>query len=111
MCSKYAQPNCTTSVTASFDLRTGRRRGTAQGLTPAERDGTEGFTAADIALTTAGWFAWIPAPASSPQPLLAAASGGQRTLDPGPVDPPSLKASGNSVSWTSGGQPHSATLR
>jgi hypothetical protein len=110
VCSKYAQDNCTTSITASYDLRSGRRRGTAQGPATTASASDTGFNAADIALTTGGWFAWIPAPASSPQPLFAADSGGQRALDPGPIEPGSLAASGNTVSWTSGGQAHSATL-
>ena len=110
VCSKYAQPNCATSITGSFDLGNGRQRATARGPATAASD-ESGFTAADLALTTMGWFAWIPAQGGPPQPLIAAGRHDQGTLDPGPIDAGSLSASGTTVSWTSGAQSHSATLR
>ena len=110
VCSKYQQDNCAASITASFDLTNGRRVATARDPAPGTTSANQGYRAADLALTTAGSFAWIPAGTGS-QPLLGVDRSGQRALDPGPVDQGSLTASGTTVSWTSARQPRSASLR
>jgi hypothetical protein len=98
-CEHYAlSSDCTSVLTASYNLRTGRRRAVADG------------SASDLALTPAGWFAWTSR-GDAMHPLSAVDRAGTRTLDPGPIDAGSLRASGVVVSWTSGGAAHSATLR
>ena len=98
-CEHYAlASDCTSVVTASYNLRTGRRRALADD------------SASDIALTPAGWFAWTSR-GDAMHPLLAVDQAGRRTLDPGPIEAGSLRASGAQVSWRSGGAARSATLR
>jgi hypothetical protein len=97
-CEKYAQSGCASVLTESVSLRTGRRR--AQARSPLAAD--------DLALTGAGWFGWLPT--GPDPPLLGVDSGGQRTLDPGPVDAGSLSASGSGVAWTVAGARRGALL-
>ena len=75
----------------SVDLRTGRVRA---GPTPGVPDA--------LVVTARGWIAWVAGGASrSPGALFARDSGGRRELDPGPVDPASLRVSGATVFWHS----------
>ena len=98
-CEHYAlSSDCTSALTASYSLRTGRRRALAR----------EAVAAGDLALTRAGWFAWTPA--GGQPPLLGVDAAGQRTLDAGPVDAGSLGATAAGVTWTVAGAQRSATL-
>jgi hypothetical protein len=98
-CEHYALSNdCTSVLTASYSLRTGRRRAVARSP----------LAAADLALTHAGWFGWLPA--GSDPSLLGVDSGGERTLDEGPVDAGSVRATSSGVAWTVAGAQRGALL-
>src|SRR5436309_3574298 len=74
VCSKYQQDNCAASITASFDLTNGRRVATARDPAPGTTSANQGYRAADLALTTAGSFAWIPAGAAPRSSTASAAA-------------------------------------
>lgn len=101
-CSKYmgASPECITHRLASYDLRTGRHR--------AQGDGAP----AALALTTRGWLAWVTPPDASGAAAVVAQDGaGRRQLDAGAIDPRSLSATADVVSWRRDGAEQTATLR
>jgi len=98
-CTKYdpSNPQCTSHQVLSFNVRTGKRRVRA----------TTAAAAAPV-LVTAGWIAWIE-PGSTA--LRAVDSAGARTLDEGPADAASVRASGNVVSWLHGTEARLAQLQ
>lgn len=101
-CSKYmgASPDCISYRLASYDVRTGRHR--------AQGDGAP----AAFALTTHGWLAWVTAPdASGAATVFAQDAAGRRQLDAGAIDPRSLSATADVVSWRRDGIEQTATLR
>lgn len=100
-CSKYLgdDPQCTSARVASYNRRTGRTR--VSGTGPADA----------LAVTTSGWLAWVsPLDASGARTLTVADRGGERVLDRGAIDPASLRANGQAVTWTANGAAASAGL-
>jgi len=106
-CTKYMQPEptCAISGVQSYDLLAGKSRTFARN------------TVADaLALTPAGWIAWVtPAPPMTAERTVlgldsSTTPGAPRPLATGAIDPASLTASGETVSWTLAGAPQSATL-
>jgi hypothetical protein len=98
-CEKYAQPDCSSSYVAVFDLKSGKVRCTTSAHAGA------------LALTSNGWIAWLVQGASGqPSTLSACDSAGVRQLDQGTIDPASVTAVGAAVEWMRDGQPQSATL-
>lgn len=97
-CGKYMgnSPLCETHWVASYDLRNGHVRSRSRGA-----------VAAALAVANTGWIAWV---APSSDALHAVDSHGERTLDPGPVDPHSLTIGGHTVKWSTGGTAHNAKL-
>jgi hypothetical protein len=102
-CGAYGEELCEPLAVffESVDLRTGRAR---VGPTPGDP--------AALVVTARGWTAWIAGTLGrSRGALFARDSHGRRELDPGPVDPASLRVSGNAIAWTSAtAQPGAATL-
>ncbi len=96
-CAKYTGggPECESSGLASFDLRTGKTRAHAPEAASA------------LVLSARGWVGWVSAQGGA---LHAIGSKGARVLDPGPVEPASLKLSGQTLRWTSTASTHSALL-
>lgn len=101
-CTKYfgGDPMCRSATVASFARRSGRERASTAAVAEA------------LALTPAGWLAWVtPGDPTGIRQVLGLDSAGARTLGSGQVDPGSLSAAGETVSWRNGGVAESATLR
>jgi len=95
--------NCGQTLFESVNLSSGRVRVTIEQ--------PEGPAPEALVVTRAGWIAWTEAPGpSAALSLFARDAHGERTLDPGPVDPRSLRLSGGTVRWTDAGLAHSAVL-
>jgi hypothetical protein len=97
--------NCGTSLFESVDLSTGHVR---VSLPSVREDGPALPNA--LVVTHSGWIAWVSRGTTGAMPLLVWDSKGQRTLDPGPIDTGSLRASGAAVHWKDAGIAHSAVL-
>lgn len=97
--------DCSESLFESVNLATGRFR---VNVTNEDPNTTDPPTA--LVVTHAGWIAWVAHLTATSQPLLVRDSKGERTLDPGPIDVGSLRASGANVRWTDAGVGHFAAL-
>jgi hypothetical protein len=100
-CTKYSgdDPACVSAAIASYDRRTGRVRARDDARPDA------------LVLTAAGWPAWTVVDAAAGGHVLAAKVGAQHlALGAGAIDPASLRAVGNTLTWTLGGDAQSATL-
>lgn len=97
-CSKYDpnNPQCTSHQLLSFNIRTAKRRARVDTAATAP------------VLVNAGWIAWTEPDSTT---LRAVDSAGVRTLDEGPVDAASVRASGNVVSWMNGAEARQAQLQ
>jgi hypothetical protein len=99
-CEKYGGADCVRSAVTVRTLRTGRRRCLDSSAADA------------LALTSNGWAAWrVPGSAEAPSVLRGCDSDGVRDLDSGDIDPASVRAGGDTVTWVREGLPQSATLR
>jgi hypothetical protein len=102
-CGAYGEELCEPLAVffESVDLRSGRAR---VRFTPG--------APAALVVTAKGWIAWIAGTVGGSQgALFARDSHGRRELDAGPVDPASLRVSGNAITWASAtAQPGAATL-
>jgi hypothetical protein len=108
VCSFYESAgaeHCGRSLFESVNLRTGRARLQLEGEASSEAERPRA-----LLVTQGGWIAWVPGGAAPGAPLLAQDSKGQRTLDAGPIDARSLRASGSAVRWSDGGVAHTARL-
>jgi hypothetical protein len=97
--------NCGTSLFESVDLSTGHVR---VSLPSVREDGPALPNA--LVVTHSGWIAWVSRGTTGAMPLLVWDSNRQPTLDPGPIDTGSLRASGAAVHWKDAGIAHSAVL-
>jgi hypothetical protein len=100
VCEKYAQPNCTGSYVADYNVSNGTARCSTS------------VSATALALTSNGWIAWLSSGGTGqPSTLTACDSAGTRTLDQGTIDAASVHAVRAAIHWTRDGQPQSADLR
>jgi hypothetical protein len=97
--------NCGTSLFESVNLSSGHVRVSL----PSVREGGPALPRA-LVVTHSGWIAWVSGGPAAATPLLARDSKGQRTLDTGPIDAGSLRASGAAVRWKDAGIAHAAML-
>ena len=110
MCSKYSgsgAPPCPPPA------RTLRVVATASGRSTSIPFRTDAYGVAPVAISPAGALAWVDGPLYATRLKAAGAyalTNVPTLLDPGPIDPRSLAASGLTVSWVSAGAPHSATV-
>ena len=109
-CSKYngaGPPPCPTPATTIRVMAADSGRAAAIPLKTVDGE------VAAVAISSAGALAWVDGGlwATHLQPAGAHGLSHQPTmLDPGPIDPKSLQASGLTLSWVSGGQTHSTAL-
>jgi hypothetical protein len=96
-CGKYTfgEPCPSISTIEAWDLRSGRRICTAAAAPAA------------LALTAGGLVVWVEDPTLA---LVFCGPAGERLLSIAPVEPQSLKVSGNTVSWQSEAHTHSVAL-
>jgi len=97
--------HCGQSLFQSVNLRTGRIRVDLNGQASTETEMPEA-----LVVTQGGWIAWVGVGAVGAMPLLAQDSKGLHTLDAGPIDTGSLRASGKGVRWSDAGVAHWVVL-
>jgi hypothetical protein len=97
--------DCGRMLFGSIDLRNGRARTAVETAMPEPLPAPT-----ELVVTPSGWIAWTAPGPSGVDAVFADDSGGQRSLDPGPVDAKSLQATGATVRWSDAGVGHSSVL-